>query len=64
MVRSNQPLGMEDKFTPVDETTRRIGQNVCDFLVNEMKQGRLPKSFLPIQSGVGNIANVCSMPLM
>jgi acyl-CoA hydrolase len=30
---------------------------VCDFLVNEMKQGRMPKSFLPIQSGVGNIAN-------
>ena len=57
VVHSSQPLGMEDKFTPVDETTRRIGQNVCDFLVNEMKQGRLPKSFLPIQSGVGNIAN-------
>ncbi len=57
VVHSSQPLGMDSKFTPVDETTRKIGQNVCDFLVNEMKHGRLPKSFLPIQSGVGNIAN-------
>lgn len=57
VVYSDMPLGKESKFTPVDDTTRRIGQNVCDFLVNEMKQGRMPKSFLPIQSGVGNIAN-------
>ena len=57
VVKSSMPLGKESKFTPVDDTTRRIGENVCDFLVNEMKQGRIPKTFLPIQSGVGNIAN-------
>jgi acyl-CoA hydrolase len=44
-------------FAPVDETTRRIGENVAAFFVAEMKAGRIPESFLPIQSGVGNIAN-------
>jgi len=45
------------KFAPVDEITMKIGKNVADFLVEEMKAGRIPKEFLPIQSGVGNIAN-------
>lgn len=45
------------KFAPVDEITAKIGQNVADFFIKEMKEGRMPKSFLPVQSGVGNIAN-------
>ncbi len=57
VVRTSEPLGLVSKFTPVDDVTRKIGENVCEFLVNEMRQGRMPKSFLPIQSGVGNIAN-------
>ncbi len=44
-------------FTAVDETSAKIGANVCEFLINELKQGRLPKEFLPLQSGVGNVAN-------
>lgn len=44
-------------FAPVDETTARIGENVANFFAAEMKAGRIPKSFLPVQSGVGNIAN-------
>ncbi|MDR3267831.1 MAG: acetyl-CoA hydrolase/transferase family protein [Tannerella sp.] len=44
-------------FTPLDEVTLAIGRNVADFLVSEMKAGRIPASFLPLQSGVGNIAN-------
>ncbi len=44
-------------FTPLDETTKMIGANVCRFLISEMKAGRIPSSFLPIQSGVGNVAN-------
>jgi len=31
--------------------------NVADFLSNELRKGRIPASFLPLQSGVGNIAN-------
>ena len=44
-------------FTAPDELTTRIGQNICEFLAREMKAGKLPKEFLPIQSGVGNVAN-------
>ncbi|GAB6011060.1 acetyl-CoA hydrolase/transferase family protein [Viscerimonas tarda] len=44
-------------FAPVDEITTKIGENVANFFVKEMLEGRMPKSFLPIQSGVGNIAN-------
>ncbi len=44
-------------FAPVDETTARIGDNVANFLVEQIKNGTIPKEFLPIQSGVGNIAN-------
>ncbi len=44
-------------FSACDETTMKIGANVCSFLVSELKAGRIPESFLPMQSGVGNIAN-------
>jgi len=44
-------------FAPLDDVTARIGHNVADFFVSEMKAGRIPTHFLPIQSGVGNIAN-------
>lgn len=44
-------------FSPIDETTMAIGQNVANFLVEEIKNGRLPKDFVPLQSGVGNVAN-------
>lgn len=44
-------------FAPVDEVTAKIGENVANFFVKEMNEGRMPKSFLPVQSGVGNIAN-------
>jgi acetyl-CoA hydrolase len=44
-------------FDPATEVTRKIGQNVAEFLASEVRLGRIPKPFLPIQSGVGNIAN-------
>ena len=44
-------------FSEADEVTDKIGQNVADFLVSDMKRGIIPPGFLPIQSGVGNIAN-------
>jgi len=44
-------------FAPVDEITAKIGENVADFFVEEIKVGRIPRTFLPVQSGVGNIAN-------
>jgi len=50
----------EDENEEFDEptlVTDQIGQNVADFLAGEMKAGRIPPDFLPLQSGVGNIAN-------
>ncbi len=44
-------------FTAPDEVSNQIGRNVVNFLVGEYKSGRLPKEFLPLQSGVGNVAN-------
>lgn len=49
--------GEGKSFSPLDEVTERIGNNVADFFAAEMKAGRIPPHFLPIQSGVGNIAN-------
>jgi succinate CoA transferase len=46
-----------DGFGERNAITDRIGFNVSDFLVSEMHAGRLPKHFLPLQSGVGDIAN-------
>ncbi|MDR1511942.1 MAG: acetyl-CoA hydrolase/transferase family protein [Propionibacteriaceae bacterium] len=44
-------------FKELDEESKTIGALYVDFLLNEVKQGRLPKNLLPLQSGVGNIAN-------
>lgn len=44
-------------FKPTDPITEKIGANVATFLADELAAGRIPKEFLPIQSGVGNIAN-------
>ncbi|MBK1681158.1 acetyl-CoA hydrolase/transferase family protein [Rhodocyclus tenuis] len=44
-------------FTPPDNDSRRIAGHVIEFLEHEVKKGRLPANLLPLQSGVGNIAN-------
>ncbi|MDR2165569.1 MAG: acetyl-CoA hydrolase/transferase family protein [Zoogloeaceae bacterium] len=44
-------------FSPPDENSRKIAGHILDFLAHEVRQGRLPKDLLPLQSGVGNIAN-------
>lgn len=46
-----------NKFAEPDENSKRIAEQIIDFLNNEVKQGRLPNSLLPLQSGVGNVAN-------
>ena len=44
-------------FKDADPTTDMIGHNVARFLVNDMKRGIIPSTFLPLQSGVGSTAN-------
>src|SRR4051794_34900638 len=42
---------------PADEKSESIAQHILEFLKFEVKHGRLPASLLPLQSGIGNIAN-------
>ena len=44
-------------FKAPDADSQRIAAHIIDFLQNEVKHGRMPASLLPLQSGVGNIAN-------
>ncbi|MBU2978125.1 acetyl-CoA hydrolase/transferase family protein [Alteromonas sp. C1M14] len=44
-------------FSPADDCSNQIAAHILDFFDHEIKQGRLPASLLPIQSGVGNIPN-------
>ncbi len=44
-------------FTEPDELSKKIGSNVVRFLIEEYHRGGIPKEFLPLQSGVGNVAN-------
>jgi succinyl-CoA:acetate CoA-transferase len=44
-------------FKAPDENSKRIAGHIMEFLGWEVKKGRLPQSLLPLQSGVGNIAN-------
>ena len=44
-------------FTPPDEASRQIAGHLIEFLEHEVARGRLPADLLPVQSGVGNVAN-------
>ncbi len=44
-------------FAAPDENSQRIAGHIIEFLQGEVKLGRLPRELLPLQSGVGNIAN-------
>ena len=49
-----------DLVAPFGEPTpasRAIADHVVRFLVDEMRAGRVPAEFLPLQAGVGNVAN-------
>lgn len=56
VVETNKPDEVGG-FAPVDEITAKIGDNVANFLASQIANGSIPREFLPIQSGVGNIAN-------
>jgi len=56
IVYNNEP-DESSSFSPPCETSTRIGNHVVEFLLDEIRTGHIPKEFLPIQSGVGNIGN-------
>jgi succinyl-CoA:acetate CoA-transferase len=49
-----------DRNTPFkapDADSRAIAGHIIEFLEHEVARGRLPRELLPLQSGVGNVAN-------
>ncbi|KRB42658.1 acetyl-CoA hydrolase/transferase family protein [Phenylobacterium sp. Root700] len=44
-------------FSPPDDGARQIAGHLLEFFSHEVAKGRLPADLLPLQSGVGNIAN-------
>ncbi len=50
----------QDKTRPlgsVDKDSKRISDNILKFLEGEVSSGRLTNNLLPLQSGVGSVAN-------
>ena len=56
MVPTDSP-DRNSPFKPPDEASKRIAGHILEFLGWEVKKGRMPSTLLPLQSGVGNIAN-------
>ncbi|MCJ7688317.1 MAG: acetyl-CoA hydrolase, partial [Clostridiaceae bacterium] len=44
-------------FAAINEASKKISKNLISFLENEVEKGRLPENLLPLQSGVGSVAN-------
>lgn len=63
IVESNTPDNGRG-FSAVDQTSETIANYIIDFFNTEVKAGRLPKNLLPLQSGVGNIANAVTAGLV
>ncbi|MEO6142341.1 MAG: acetyl-CoA hydrolase/transferase family protein [Dermatophilaceae bacterium] len=62
IVETNSP-DRNSPFKAPDADSKQIAGHIMDFLAHEVKMGRLPETLLPLQSGVGNIANAVLMGL-
>ena len=54
------PCDIADHTRPlkaIDEGSKKMSQLTLEFLNKEIAAGRMPKNLLPLQSGVGNVAN-------
>lgn len=54
------PCDLPDAVRPlaaIDDDARAMSAHLSDLFNSEIKQGRLPKNLLPLQSGVGSVAN-------
>jgi len=56
IVITDIPDGVRPLSAP-DETANIMAEYIISFLRKEVAAGRLPKNLLPLQSGVGNVAN-------
>jgi acetyl-CoA hydrolase len=56
VVDNDEPDGVKPFGDPGD-VAERIANHVVEFMLREMHEGRIPDEFLPLQAGVGNVAN-------
>jgi succinyl-CoA:acetate CoA-transferase len=56
IVETNHP-DRTTAFKEPDRDSKAISEHILDFLRHEVAKGRIPKNLLPLQSGVGNVAN-------
>jgi succinyl-CoA:acetate CoA-transferase len=56
VVETNAP-DRNSAFAPLDDSSRQIAGHLIEFFRHEIAKGRLHPQLLPLQSGVGNIAN-------
>ena len=56
IVENNEP-DQTHAFPPPDDVGKKIAGHVTEFLLSEIRSGRIPDTFLPLQAGVGNVAN-------
>ncbi len=56
IVETNHP-DRTTVFKEPDRDSKAISEHILDFLRHEVSKGRVPKNLLPMQSGVGNVAN-------
>lgn len=56
VIETNESDGVAP-FDEADEVSQKIANHIIEFILDEKAHGRIPKEFLPLQSGVGNVAN-------
>ncbi|KAJ3729891.1 acyl-CoA carboxylate CoA-transferase [Lentinula raphanica] len=56
VVEGNKPDNTGEN-SPENAESRAIAKHLIEFLSGEVDAGRLPRSLLPLQSGIGNVAN-------
>ncbi|MDY7577666.1 acetyl-CoA hydrolase/transferase family protein [Herbaspirillum sp. RTI4] len=56
-----QKLDSSSTILPADAETAAIAAHLVDFFKEEVKLGRLTESLMPIQAGIGSIANAVMM---
>ncbi|MDI2090716.1 acetyl-CoA hydrolase/transferase family protein [Commensalibacter oyaizuii] len=56
IVETNAP-DRNAPFSPSDGNARAIAGHLMEFFNYEIKKGKMPQQLLPLQSGIGNVAN-------
>jgi len=53
-----------EPLAPISDDAKAMAANFMDFLGMEIRAGRLPKELLPLQSGIGSVANAVLAGIM